>query len=76
MLYEVITQEFRLHGNVESCNTKQSAPKRMNLEQLNISKDKFLPFLNSLIDKTMRIKGYYKLDNSYYYLGNNNGIIV
>ena len=68
-------QEFRLAGDAESCNTRKSAPKRVNLEQLDFKKTDFVSFLNSIIKLTWRIKGFYRLENKHYYFSNNNSVM-
>jgi len=66
---------FRLEGDAQSCNTSDSAPKTMLLPQIDIPETRFLTFLGSMVDKTMRLKGYYSFRDSEYYFSNNNGIV-
>lgn len=67
--------DFLPDSDAQSCNTSDNAPGTMFLGQYNFPRDKFEDFLKSLVDKTLRLKGYYELDGSILYYSNNNGQI-
>ena len=68
-------QTFRLDGDAQSCNTSENAPKTMHLPHYEFSEGPFLTFLGSLVDKTIRLKGFYHFGERKYYISNNNGLL-
>lgn len=71
----LVEKSFRPEGNAQSCNTKASAPKTMLLPQHDVGETSFLTLIGSLVEMTLRIKGYYSFNNREFYISNNNGLI-
>ncbi|MGL1891312.1 MAG: GTP-binding protein [Spirochaetaceae bacterium] len=69
------SKEFMPDGAATSCNTKSNRPSSLNLPQLDLPKDEFIKYLNSIIPTTLRIKGFYSFGTDHYYISNNNGVI-
>lgn len=72
--YSALKDEpFIPDGEAQSCNSPETAPGTMFLPQRQFRKVGFIGYLEDLVGKTMRLKGFYEVEGELLYLSNNNG---
>jgi len=67
--------EFFLDRESESCNTAENAPRTMFLNQNEYPMEDFLSILDNIVNKVLRLKGFFRFGENTYYLSNNNGVL-
>jgi len=66
---------YPIPTELESCNKLENRPGSFIIPQKEISMESLTKFLNHIQDRTYRIKGFYSIENSVYYINNNNRYI-